>query len=255
MGDRGRTSRAGTPTSAPLDPPRRARTCRLLGLDAAWAGSRAVARFKEARDALQQGGDLLVAGDLTGARAAFDAGEASAKEREGRPGPARDPAARARPVARRRTSTPPAEGANATADAAAGGTAYVERRPGRRLEREGHPGVHRRRALRRGRDRGAAPGIQRASELLTAAQNELAPVDPVEADRPAAPADDRREGRGRPARAPGADRRGARRRAAAAARRRRREDLPAGHAVAVGPVGRPAATPASTACCTPTASA
>ena len=97
----------------------------VLGLDAAWAGSRAVSHFKDARDALQQGGDLLVAGDLTGARAAFAAGEDSARKAKDaldQPGIrllGHGPLLGVNVDAARR-------GANATADAAAGGTAYVE---------------------------------------------------------------------------------------------------------------------------------
>ena len=109
------------------------------------------------------------------------------------------------------------------------------RRSGRRLERQGHPRVLARRAFRRCRDRSRS--ARDATRLLSADRSATGTCAgrPVRAHRAVAAADGRREGRGRPARAPGADRGRARRRAPPAPRRRRRTHLPTGHALAVGP--------------------
>ena len=127
---------------------------------------------------MQHGGDLLVAGDLTGARAAFAAGEASAKEAKDalhQPGIrllGHGPILGVNVDAARR-------GANATADAAAGGTAYVEAAQAAGWNGKDIPGFAGGGHFDTNAISAAAPGIQRASELLTAAQSELAPVDPA----------------------------------------------------------------------------
>ncbi len=180
MGDRGRTSRAETPTSAPLDPPRgahpfrrsRAR-CRLGRLPRGLAlqgrprcvaagrrppgrrrpDRRAAPRSPPARHSARKAKDAL---DQPGIRLLAHGPSLGRERRRGPPGRERD---------RRR-----------------GGRRHRVRRgrPGRRLEREGHPGLHAAVGTStRPRSRRAAPGIQRASELLTAAQSELAPVDPA----------------------------------------------------------------------------
>ena len=127
---------------------------------------------------MQRGGDLLVAGDLTGARAAFAAGEASARKAKDalhQPGIrllAHGPILGVNADAARR-------GANATADAAAGGTAYVEAAQAAGWNGKDIPGFTGGGHFDVATISAAAPGIQRASELLTAAQSELAPVDPA----------------------------------------------------------------------------
>jgi hypothetical protein len=149
----------------------------LLAIDAAWAGSRAVAGFERARDGLERGGQQLLDGEPVGASTSFasaDAGAATAVGALGHPGvevaswlpwigPNVDAARRA---------------ATAAELAAQGGAAYVNAAQAVGWDGTTLPGFSAGGRIDADVIAKAAPGMEQAASLLARADEELAPVDP-----------------------------------------------------------------------------
>lgn len=155
--------------------------------DAAWAGTKAVSAFRDARDELKAGGDLLLEGDIPGARNAFAIATTRADDADAALGHPAVGIVGMLPwfsdevdAARR--------GATAAGYAARGGTAYADAAQAAGWDGGTVPGFAPGGRIDAAVLRAAEPGVVEAAGLLDLAQQELAPVDPATLRAPIAAA-------------------------------------------------------------------